>query len=227
MSRPVGASTLTSVGALLADSTRATVLVALMDGRARTAGELARHAQVAPSTVSEHLSRLVGAGFLAVVPQGRHRYFHIADEEIGRLLEAVGGLDIRDSRPISVPRAPDVLRFARTCYDHLAGELAVRLHDRLLAAHHVQRTEGNLSLTASGRTLLEELGAGSWSGVPQRPPVRSCLDWTERRDHLAGPAAAALFTSLLDRGWVRRGSRPRSLTVTERGRTGLHDLLEL
>jgi DNA-binding transcriptional ArsR family regulator len=221
-------SDLTTVGALLADRTRATMLVALMDGRARTAGELARLARVAPSTTSGHLARLVDTGFLEVVSQGRHRYFRISSDEIGLLLEAVGGLDLPGpQRQPTLGRAPDGLRYARSCYDHLAGQLAVAIHDRLIEGGHVENVDGNLRLTKTGTVLLRDLGVATWSTQPNRPSLRRCLDWTERRDHLGGPAAAALFTTLLERRWIARGVRPRSVRVTETGRRGLTEELRL
>lgn len=219
---PMAVSTLTTLGALLADHTRATVLVVLMDGRAQTAGELARHAGVTPSTMSQHLARLEHAGIVEVVAQGRHRYFRIASDEVGLLLETLGGLEIPVPAARARPaRAPGELRFARSCYDHLAGELAVRMYRHLLDEQHLAPVLGGLRVTASGRALFAELGVHHPESATGRPPVRPCLDWTERRDHLAGPVAAALLTTLLERRWIVRGTRPRSIRITAAGTRGL------
>jgi DNA-binding transcriptional ArsR family regulator len=221
---PMAVNTLTTLGALLADHTRATVLVVLMDGRAQTAGELARHARVAPSTMSQHLARLEQAGIVEAVPQGRHRYFRIASDEVGLLLETLGGLEIPvPAAPTRLARAPEELRFARSCYDHLAGELAVRMYRHLLDEQHLTAVPGGLRVTASGRALFAELGVNH----PESETARPCLDWTERRDHLAGPAAAALFTTMLERRWIVRGTRPRSVRITAAGSRGLAETLGL
>jgi DNA-binding transcriptional ArsR family regulator len=208
----------TTIGALLADRSRATVLVALMDGRARTAGELARHAQVAPSTISEHLARLVDAGMIETAAQGKHRYFRIANDDVGLMLETVGGIELTSKGPDApLSRAPQELRYARSCYDHLAGELAVRIHDRLIANGHLERVDGTLGFTSAGHALFRDLEVSTRPADTRRAPVRPCLDWTERRDHLAGPAAAGLFQTMLSRRWITRGARPRSIRVTSTG----------
>jgi DNA-binding transcriptional ArsR family regulator len=222
----VAVPALTHIGALLADQTRSTMLTVLMDGRARTGGELARQVGVAPSTASQHLSRLLDAGFVAVEAQGRHRYFRLAGAEIAELLESLGALDVPPPRNAIGPRAPSDLQYARSCYDHLAGQLGVRIYDRLLADGHLRRSDDRLTITASGRAVLSELGVdlNALRGT-SRPLARSCLDWTERRHHLAGAAGAALFQALLTRKWVVRGSRPRSVRITSVGQRGLDDLL--
>ena len=220
-------SVLTHIGALLADQTRSSLLAVLMDGRARTGGELARQVGVAPSTASQHLSRLLDAGFVAVDAQGRHRYFRLAGPEIAELLESLGAVDLPSPpRDAGGPRAPSDLQYARSCYDHLAGQLGVRIYDHLLANGHLQRSDEHLTVTPSGRALLSELGV-DFNAVrgASRPLARSCLDWTERRHHLAGAAGAALFQALLTRKWVVRGSRPRSVRITDAGQRGLDDLL--
>ena len=222
----MGAERLTEIGAVLADRTRATLLVALMDGRAHTAGELARHAGVAPSTVSGHLGRLLDADFVAQEAQGRHRYFRLAGREVAAMLEALGAADSPERRSAAPgPQAPSDLIYARSCYDHLAGTLAVRLHDRLLADDHLRSDDdGRLVLTVSGEALLAGLGIDTGAlRRAARPTARSCLDWTERRHHLAGAAGTALFDASLARRWLVRGARPRSIRVTDAGQRGLHE----
>ena len=215
---------LAAIGSLLGDGTRSEILLALLDGRARTGSELARHLSLARSTVSEHLSRLLDGGLVVVEAQGRHRYYRLAGVEVARLLETIGTAGVGSGPP--APRAPVDLALARTCYDHLAGSLAVELHRRLVQHEHlVIDADGTGRLAPSGEQLLAGLGidpAALTAG--RRPIVRACLDWTERRHHLAGAAGAALLAALLEHGWLREGNRPRVLVVTESGRRVLPSL---
>ncbi len=216
-------SRLTQIGAILADETRSNILTVLMDDRARTGGELARHAGVAPSTASEHLSKLLDAGLVAIEAQGRHRYFRIANSEVAEMLESLGAAV--PAVPIR-PNASLALIYARSCYDHLAGELAVQIYDQLLMDRHLERVDGYPQLTESGSTLLEGLGIDlNTLRAGKRPLVRSCLDWTERRHHLAGAAGAALLQTFLERRWVTRGPQPRSIRLTRKGKTALDEHL--
>jgi DNA-binding transcriptional ArsR family regulator len=214
---------LTRIGALLADETRAQFLTVLMDGRARTGNELARHAAVAPSTASEHLSRLLDGGLIAVEAQGRHRYFRLAGAEVAEMLEALGAVQLPEPRATaSRPKAPTDLRFARSCYAHLAGELAVRIYDQLLEHGHLHQADDHLTLTASGEQLLAGVGIDVADvRNAKRPAARRCLDWTEHRHHLAGAAGAALFEALLARRWIARGSRPRAIRITDAGQQAI------
>jgi DNA-binding transcriptional ArsR family regulator len=217
---------LSAIGSVLADDTRAEVLTMLMDGRAHTGSELARHVGVVPSTASEHLSRLLDAGLVAVQPQGRHRYFRLASRDIAELLETLGATPA--PTPAPRPAAPAALAFARTCYDHFAGELAVQLYDHLVAQAHLHEADEQLVLTASGLRLFDSIGIDSQAiKSSQRPAVRRCLDWTERRHHLAGAAGAALLNALLANRWVTQGSQPRSLRVTNAGRNALTTIFAL
>ncbi|MEU5027489.1 ArsR/SmtB family transcription factor [Streptomyces milbemycinicus] len=213
--------------ALLADETRASFCLALLDGRAWTAGELARLAGVAPSTASEHLSRLVEGGLLAQERQGRHRYVRLAGPQIAQLIEDLSG-------HVAPPPAPRTLRAvsagaamarARTCYDHLAGRLGTAITDAMLERGLLQGATG-FSLTDAGLAWFRDLGA-DLSSAPRgrRPMARSCLDWTERRPHLAGVAGAALCRHVLEAGWCVRIGSQRALRVSEEGRRALRDLL--
>jgi DNA-binding transcriptional ArsR family regulator len=215
---------LAAVGALIGDPSRARMLDALMSGRALTAGELARAAGVGASTASEHLGRLRDGGLVEVVVQGRHRYHRIAGPEVGAALEALAH--------IAPPRAVTTLRqaghaqalgFARTCYDHLAGTCGVALHDALLASGWLSPA---YDVTPAGLD-----GLGAWgvdvaaARARRRSFARPCLDWTERRSHLAGALAAATTHALVDRGWfVRRAADSRALRLTAAGRTGMEEL---
>jgi DNA-binding transcriptional ArsR family regulator len=214
-------SQLAAIGALLANDTRAGILTVLMDGRAHTGGELARHLGVSPSTASEHLSKLLDAGLVSIEAQGRHRYFRLAGLEIAQLLETIGAAS---TPPLPTPasRAPAALTFARTCYDHLAGELAVHIYDQLTAEGHLVDVDHHLQLTGSGVRLLKDIGVNVDSiKTGRRPTVRKCLDWTERRHHLAGATGAALLQLLLERGWATRGRQPRSIRITQAGKAAI------
>ena len=207
---------LVRVGSILADETRAGVLVALLDGRARTGGELARYLGVAPSTVSEHLGRLLDSGFVRVDPQGRHRYWRLAGPGVAELLETIGAR--APAAVVPDPRAPASLLVARSCYDHLAGALAVAIFDRFTIDGHVQAHGDGLELTTSGVEHLAALGVDTGAVLAgRRQTVRACLDWTERSHHLAGAAGAALFDRFLVQGWLRKGTRPRQVKVTAAG----------
>jgi DNA-binding transcriptional ArsR family regulator len=224
--RSRAADPLARIGTLLGDPTRAEMLSALLDGRAHTVGELARHAGVAASTASEHLSRLLDGGVVVVTPQGRHRYYRLAGPEVAAVLEAVSALPDAPVGPAAAarPRVPAALAHARSCYDHLAGTVGVALHDRLAETGSL-RPDG-VALTDAGRALLHGLGVDPDVPVTSRRPyVRSCLDWTERRHHLAGALGAAVLTTLLDRRWLVHRGPPRALAVTAAGRGPLGDLL--
>ena len=217
------------LGALLGDPTRAGLLNLMMDGRASTVGELARASHVALSTASEHLGRLHSAGLVEVQPQGRHRYYRLASPEIAELLESIDTLPLRrpdadpaaPSGPLPASRTPQELRFARTCYDHLAGSLAVALHGQLIVDH-----DGHPGLAPDAPAALRQLGLDSDDAIARgsrRPKLRNCLDWSERRPHLAGATGAALLTHLLDRGWVVRRRTPRAVRLTKAGQEALTD----
>lgn len=220
---------LAQFAALLADTTRARICLALLDGRAWTAGELARAAGVAPSTASDHLSRLVEGGLLAQERQGRHRYLRLADASVAQLVEDLAG---RVSAPpvpdrsLRAARAGAALAYARTCYDHLAGRLGVVVHDALLRRGLLDRSAG-LTLTPAGERWCAELGLPlAPLRAARRPLLRDCLDWTERRPHLSGALGAALFAHLLDLGWLTRGVG-RAVRLTPSGAPALAAALGL
>lgn len=212
---------ITDIAGLLADSSRSTMLQALMDQRARTAGELARLAKIAPSTASQHLGRLTDCGLLVVVAQGRHRYYRLTDPRVAALLESMMAF----APAPAAPHAPNVgfdLRFVRTCYDHLAGTVATALYDRLAADGTLHVTAEGLALTPAGARRLRSLGIDSETlQASRRPLARACLDWTERRHHLAGALGAALLSSFRARDWLIPRNIPRALRVTTTGRRAL------
>ncbi|WP_030232695.1 ArsR/SmtB family transcription factor [Streptomyces sp. NRRL S-350] len=224
---------LAAFAALLADPTRAAFCDALLDGRAWTAGELARYARVAPSTASEHLSRLVAGGLLAEERQGRHRYVRVASPAVATLLEDLtsfaesGGSGPPAPRTLGEATRLSAEARARTCYDHLAGRLGVAVSDALLARGLVADDTGP-AVTEHGRAWLADQAielpprTGRRGG---RPVVRSCLDWTERRNHLGGALGAALCRTALDRAWVERIGSGRALRITPDGGRALRELL--
>jgi len=197
------------------------LLTALMDGRARTGSELARHLGLAASTVSEHLGKLLDAGLLTVEAQGRHRYWRISSSRIAAVIEMMGTV----SEPVTPPRSPRVdpgLQKARTCYDHIAGRLGVCIFDSLEHDGSLITVDGNVQLTDAGVQRLRRLGvpAGRLQ-ASGRPLVRACLDWTERTHHLAGAAGQGLLDTLLMNKWIRPGHRPRTIEITRVGQTQL------
>ncbi|MFD5132718.1 ArsR/SmtB family transcription factor [Streptomyces olindensis] len=222
------ATALARLAGLIADETRAMCLLALLDGRAWTAGELARHAGVAASTLSEHLGRLVAGGLLAEERQGRHRYVRLADARVAQLVEdlaaQVGPAD-RAVRPRSLREssAGSAMARGRTCYDHLAGRLGITVTDALTARGLLEQETG-FALTDAGLAWFEAAGIGL-ERRGRRPLARACLDWTERRPHLAGVAGAALCRHALDAGWCVRIGSERAVKVTATGERALFDLL--
>ncbi|MEU6080568.1 winged helix-turn-helix domain-containing protein [Streptomyces sp. NPDC047108] len=219
--RDVGVG-LATVARLLSDPTRTTMCLALLDGRAWTARELARHAGVAPSTATGHLNLLVGGGILADERHGRHRYVRLAGPRVAALIEALAEFaphrppEVRSLGAASRNRA---LARARLCYDHLAGALGTAVTDAMLAGGLLV-WDPRPELTAEGRAVLGALGV-TWPAASRRPAVRACLDWTERRPHLGGAVGAALCSRALAAGWVTRIGTGRALALTEVGRAVL------
>ncbi|MEO7981984.1 MAG: winged helix-turn-helix domain-containing protein [Sporichthyaceae bacterium] len=223
--RSDGAS-IARLAALLADPTRAGMCLALLDGTAWTAGELATTAGVARSTASEHLDQLVAGGLLAQERQGRHRYLRIATPAAAALVESLAvqpgpGAAPRSLRAVTVGAA---MARGRTCYDHLGGRLGVAVMDALVDRGLVEVRRG-VSLTDGGQAWFLDLGVDVDALARERRPlVRSCLDWTERRPHLAGAAGAALCARFTGNAWVVRGGG-RTMQVTDRGARALRRLL--
>ncbi len=211
-----GAPELAAVAAAIGHRARARMLAALMGGRALTATELATEAGVGASTASSHLERLVRARLVAVVAQGRHRYFRIAGAPVAEVVEQLMGLGAAPADVRTGPRDP-LLRRARVCYDHRAGERGVQLLRRVRAAQLVR--DGALpTLTDAGERWLAALGVDvARLRTGQRPLVCTCIDWSERRDHLAGAVGAAILERLLALGLARRAPVARALTLDPRG----------
>jgi len=230
-----GDADLAALGSVLGERARARMLLALSDGRALPAGVLASEAGVAASTASQHLGRLVDAGLLAVVPQGRHRYYRLAGPQVAELIEALAR--VAPAAPVRSLREgtrAHAIRTARTCYDHLAGRLGVSIMQALIADGAVtggdglHQFDGEDRLSAAGRdvdyrlspagaTRLERLGIEADADRP----LRYCVDWTEQAHHLSGPLGRALADRLLELGWLRRAERGRAVHVTDAGAAGL------
>ena len=215
------------VAALIGEPARATMLLSLLDGRALPAGELAFSANVAPQTASGHLAKLVEGGLLRVETQGRHRYYRLAGPDVGNALEALGELApaprVRDREPEEVR----ILRFARTCYNHLAGRLAVDINNAMQRREFLAPVdEKQCELTEAGRQWLASI-----AGIPMRfarreQLARLCLDWTERQHHLGGPLGCKLLNCFCEAKWMVR-ARGRAVRVTVEGRVELGKQLGL
>jgi DNA-binding transcriptional ArsR family regulator len=221
---------LAEIGALIGDPARANILAALADGRALTATELAYVARVTPQTTSGHLAKLTGANLLMLARQGRHRYYRLASPLVAQMLEnimAVAAVQLPPRRRLA-SRLDDAMRRARTCYDHLAGRLGVGLAEALAARGWIMLSEDGGEVTADGMRFLADFGAlplprpGS-----RRPFCRACLDWSERRWHIAGAVGAALCRRTFERGWIEPQRDSRAVLVTVTGRQGFAETFGL
>jgi len=216
------------VARLIGEPARAAMLDALLSGRALAAGELARAAGVSPPTASEHLSRLRGGGLVEVVRAGRHRYYRLASPEVAEVLEALSLLgSARPVRSLRESRTAHAMALARTCYDHLAGQVGVAVCDALVSRAALVAGGDGYLLTPDGEALLGGLGvAVADARESRRRFARPCLDFTERRPHLAGALGAAVCGRLMDLRWlVRPAGSGRALRLTDAGRRGLAESL--
>jgi DNA-binding transcriptional ArsR family regulator len=219
------------IAALAGDPARAGMLQTLMDGRALTASELAHVAGVTPQTASSHLGRMITAGLLSVEKQGRHRYHRLASPAVARMMESImqvaSGQGPVPKRLVVGPRDA-ALRAARTCYDHLAGHLGVALADAMVRGGHVELANDAGLMTDAGLALLGRIGISvdslMGSGAKTRRVLcRPCLDWSERRPHLAGAVGAALCSQCFAKGWIRRIEGTRAVAVTPVGQRVFRD----
>jgi len=220
-------ASLAGIAALIGDPARAAMLVTLMDGRALTAGELSAAAGVTASTGSGHLVRMLDEGLLALERQGRHRYYRIASAPVAGLLESMmslsGELGAAAARckPVRTGPRDRALRRARLCYDHLAGEVAVGIAASMTARGQLDFGQDGAAVTPQGLDRLASLGVDLPPGAPGQPApttfCRPCLDWSERRPHLAGAVGRALYTAFVRKGWMRGPSSGRVVTITPVG----------
>lgn len=215
-------NTIAEVASLIGDAARANMLSALMGGQALAADELARYAGVTAQTTSGHLAKLLDAQLIAVEKQGRHRYYRLASPEVAQAIHALMTLAAsgpKRHRPVG-PRDA-ALRLARTCYDHMAGRLAVALADSLNDLGYVRLSDGAGRVTPEGQRFFCDFGLDMGTEPrSKRPLCRTCLDWSERRPHLAGSLGAALLDKTLDLGWVSRMPESRALRITRAGEMG-------
>ncbi len=215
-----------AVAELIGEPARAAILIALADGRALAASELARAAGVSPQSASGHLSKLVVGGLLSVQSEGRHRYYRMSSPEVGHAIEALGAISTRPLRPDARrPRETMALYNIRKCYDHLAGRVAVDLAKALETSRVIRvRGERDYELGPEGQAWFKRLDVDTDAlrGL-RRSFARRCLDWTERKPHLAGPLGATLFARLVALGWVASLPRTRALRITHRGAREMED----
>lgn len=224
----VAAANMVEVAALVGDTARATMLAALMGGQALTASELAALARISKSTASGHLGKLAGAKLLSVTQRRRNRYYRIASPLVARMLEGIKAVAALETPARYQPRSPqdDALRFARTCYDHLAGQLGVAIADAMVSNKYVVLSEEGGEVTARGKKFLTRFGADLAPKAGQRRIFcRACLDWSERRYHVAGRVGAAIWHRCLELDWVARGRDSRAVRITPAGRRGLREAL--
>ena len=216
---------LAAVGELIGEPARATILVSLLDGRARTAGELAFTANISAQSASAHLSKLVDGGLLLVQSSGRHRYYNLAGTEVAHALEALGAISTRPQTPDTRRALPDQEMYAaRSCYDHLAGRVAVELAHSLEERKIIRPLgECDYELGSRGRDWFPRFGIDLLQARRSRRHfARKCIDWTERRPHIAGALGAALCQRLISLGWVVRRRNTRALRISREGARELH-----
>ena len=210
---------ITFLGSLIGDPARANMLTALLSGKALTATELAGEAGVTVQTASSHLSKMEAGGLLRQRKQGRHRYFALADDDVGSVLEAMMGFAAKKGhlRTRTGPKDP-ALRYSRVCYNHLAGDLGVRMMDSLLAKNFLTPETEGLGLTRDGIAFFEDF-AIDFDPLEKlrRPLCKSCLDWSNRRSHLAGSLGSALLTRFYDLGWAKRVENSRIVAFNPKG----------
>jgi len=219
---PTTDAAVAGIAAAIGEPARARMLLSLLDGHARTSTELSVVAEVTPPTASAHLNRLRAESLVTVLAQGKHRYYALAGPEVARALEGLGVLAGAGARPFA-PTAPLRLRHVRTCYDHLAGTVAVRLHDRWLELGWLRaspaRADRDYELTPAGERAFADLDIDTGAArQTRRRFAYGCLDWSERRPHLGGALAAAFLKVALRRKWFAQDLDSRILSVTARGR---------
>lgn len=214
--------------ALIAEPIRATILWTLMDGRAFTATELAIAADTSASNISMHLARLVRGGLLKVESQGRHRYYSLSGPETAYAMEALASLGSPAASVADKAASPSPIKQCRTCYDHLAGKTGVAITDALLKQGMITNIDSSFELTAKGKRWFGELGINvDELAALRRSFLRPCLDWSERRYHIAGSLAAALLDKMLEADWIRRTKNSRAVIVTGKGQKELYTVLKV
>ncbi len=216
------------IGAVVGDPARANILEALLDRRALTANELATRAGVSPQTASGHLAKLIAAGLITMERHGRFHYHRLASSEVARMLEIIAQVAsarniVQAGRTVRTGPRDAALRTARSCYDHMAGWLAVSLADAMIGRGQIEFDRDGGGVTDDGKTFLERFGIDCAAATrSKRVFCRPCLDWSERRPHLAGVVGAAILQRSLELGWVRKLDGSRALAITPAGQGGFH-----
>lgn len=215
-----GTPNIAKIGALIGDNTRARMLSALMHGKALTASELAEEAGVMAQTATTHLAKLEAGGLLIMRRQGRHKYFALASDDVATLLENLMGLSAsyEPLRTLTGPRNA-AMRQARVCYNHLAGHRGIQLYDSLLIKHYLVSNSGALTLSTNGEHFMQKFGIDIESLKTSKSPLcRECLDWSERRSHLAGSLGRALLTQFETLHWIKRDNNSRIVIFSAKGK---------
>src|SRR5262245_40422436 len=217
------------IAALVGDPARATMVAALVDGGAQTASELAAAARITPQTASAHLAKLTKAGVLSVARNGRHRHFRLASPAVADMIDGIVAVALAKRPrylPLSLPAR--ALTAARICYDHLAGRLSVDLTDALVARRYVVLDDETAEITPAGARFISRFGIALPRGrETRRRASRLCLDWTERRPHIAGALGSAITTRCFDLGWIQKAKRSHAVIVTPSGRRGFRETFGL
>ena len=207
------------IAALVGEPARAAMLLALGDGRALPAGELAACAGVSAATASGHLGAMRDAGLLDVVQQGRHRYYRLASAQVAALLESLMLVAAQNPARAAPSRVDPLLQAGRTCYSHLAGRLGVSICDALIARDGLRIDDDIARFSPEGIRLLEDFGMDV-RALRRQPVSKTCIDWSERRHHLSGPVGVAIYRRCLELGWVRQHLDSRAVSVTRAGLQG-------
>lgn len=216
------------IAGLVGEPARAKILWSLLDGRAYTAGELATAADISGTSASNHLTKLLGAELLKVEKQGKHRYFSFSRPEIAYAIESLANLSGYTSKKTAKEATPAGMKYCRSCYDHLAGYVGVKITEALEKKKAIRTHASSYLVTNSGWKLLANLDIDKNEMLSNRRPLtRQCLDWSERRPHIAGQIGALLLKRMLERNWFKRIRFSRELIITSMGRSEISSLLNI
>jgi len=216
-----------TISSLLGEQARAKMLWSLLDGRAYTATELAHEADISPTSASNHLSKLLDADLLKVEIQGKHRYYSFSKPEVAYVVESMASLAAPNGKKVlNIKRELSGIKFCRTCYDHLAGYMGVQIADAMELKSLIKKSSGQYTVTDKGWKWIDNFGITKDEIlIKRRPLARQCLDWSERRPHLAGQFGAVLLNKMLEKKWFRPIQFSREMIITTKGKKELRDLL--
>ncbi|OIA98645.1 transcriptional regulator [Paenibacillus sp. LC231] len=222
-------SNIAQVASLVSDASRAAILTVLLDGRYHPASELAYMANIKPQTASFHLSKMVAANLVTVEQQGRHRYYGIQNQEVAQIMETLLSITPpAEIRSLNQAAENEALRQARTCYDHLAGKLGIQLTNSLLSAGVLSEVEDQFTVTEKGEGFFKAFQVDLCRVKRKRRSfTHRCLDWSERRHHLAGALGHALLERLLELHWIQRVPNTRAIKITPEGKKGLQEIFHI